>query len=62
MVTEKTGSATPVRLPEMLENRIIEISTSDWASPIVLVKKDGSLRLCVDYRQFRNPMPTQCRE
>ena len=36
----------------MLENGIIEISTSDWASPIVSVKKDGSLRLCVDYCQL----------
>ena len=39
-------------LQKMLEHGIIEHSTSDWASPLVAVqKKDGSLRLCVDYRR-----------
>ena len=32
---------------------ITKESHSDWASPIVLVrKKDGSLRMCVAYRQL----------
>ena len=36
-------------LKEMLNAGIIEESNSEWASPIVLVrKKDKSLRLCVD--------------
>ena len=37
-------------LDDMLQKDIIRPSTSPWASPIVLVrKKDGSLRFCIDY-------------
>ena len=50
----------------MIENKIIRPSTSPYASPIVLVKKkDGTNRICVDYRKLNKltifdpePMPT----
>ena len=52
-------------IDEMLQSGIIETSRSDWAYPIVVVKKkDGALRMCVDYRRLNTvsrveayPMP-----
>uniref|UniRef100_A0A8C7XG91 ribonuclease H n=1 Tax=Oryzias sinensis TaxID=183150 RepID=A0A8C7XG91_9TELE len=40
-------------LRQLLDSQVIRESSSPYASPIVLVrKKDGSLRMCVDYRQL----------
>ena len=40
-------------LKELLEAGIVEESSSEWSSPMVIVKKkDGSNCMCVDYRKL----------
>ena len=40
-------------IEELLENQFIRSSASPWGAPVILVKKkDGGMRLCVDYRQL----------
>ena len=50
--------AVAKELQEMKESGIIESSASEWAAPIVVVKKkDGNIRLCVDFRKLNAVTP-----
>ncbi|KAL0329296.1 UNVERIFIED_CONTAM: Transposon Ty3-G Gag-Pol polyprotein, partial [Sesamum radiatum] len=41
------------QLEELLDKGFIRLSISPWGAPMLFVKKkDGSMRLCVDYRQL----------
>ena len=42
-----------VQLQELVDNGFIRPSVSPWGAPVLFVrKKDGSLRLCIDYRKL----------
>ena len=53
------------QVKELLEKGFIRWSISEWGAPVVFATKaDGSLRLCVDYRELnkltkknRHPLP-----
>nr|GFA93331.1 putative reverse transcriptase domain-containing protein [Tanacetum cinerariifolium] len=53
------------QLQELLERGFIRLSVSPWGAPILFVKKkDGSMRLCIEYRELnkitirnRYPLP-----
>ncbi|CAM4640132.1 unnamed protein product [Lepidochelys olivacea] len=52
-VTGKTAQDLEREVRDMLPLGVIQPSASPWASPVVLVpKKDGSVRFCVDYRKL----------
>src|ERR1051325_12117107 len=41
------------QLEKLLEKKFIRPSVSPWGAPVLLVKKkEGTMRLCVDYRQL----------
>ncbi|RVW21559.1 Retrovirus-related Pol polyprotein from transposon 297 [Vitis vinifera] len=42
-----------IQLQELLDKGFIRPSVSPWGAPVLFVKKkDGSMRLCIDYREF----------
>ena len=42
-----------MQMEELLSKGFVKTSTSPWGAPVLFVrKKDGSLRLCIDYRQL----------
>jgi len=42
-----------IQLQELLDKGFIQPNNSPWGGPILFVKKkDGTLRLCIDYRQL----------
>ncbi|GJR65787.1 putative reverse transcriptase domain-containing protein [Tanacetum coccineum] len=54
-----------VQLKELMEKGFIHLSSSPWGAPVLFVKKrDGSFRMCIDYRKLnkltvknRYPLP-----
>ena len=42
-----------MQLQELLEKKCIRMSVSPWGAPVLFVKKkDGTLRLCIDYMKL----------
>ena len=42
-----------VQIEEMVNKGFVRPSTSPWGAPVLFVKKkDGSMRLCIDYREL----------
>jgi len=42
-----------IQLDELLQRGFIRLSMSPWGAPVLFVKKkDGTLRLCIDYREL----------
>ena len=51
-VPERLLPVLKEELDKMMELGVIEPSSSEWSSPIILVpKKDGTLRFCLDFRK-----------
>ena len=40
------------QLRELLDKGFVRSSISPWGAPVLFVKKDSSLRMCIDYRQL----------
>jgi transposase InsO family protein len=54
-IPEALKGAVDAEVTKMLEHGVVQPSSSPWSSPIVMVKKkDGSWRFCVDYRKLNS--------
>ena len=54
-------NAVETEIEKLLENGVARPSTSPWASPVVMVKKkDGLWRMCVDYRRVNAATKFDC--
>lgn len=52
-LSEAEAKVVDEQIREWLQDNIIRPSLSPYTSPIVITKKkDGSIRLCIDYRQI----------
>uniref|UniRef100_A0A3Q1EX45 Gypsy retrotransposon integrase-like protein 1 n=2 Tax=Acanthochromis polyacanthus TaxID=80966 RepID=A0A3Q1EX45_9TELE len=64
-VPQKLVGQLQKEIEAMLQLGVIEPSNSEWCSPVVIVyKKDGTLRICIDFRKLNSvsefdayPMP-----
>ena len=51
-----------MQLKELMDLGLIHPSVSPWGAPVIFIrKKDGSWRLCIDYRQLNKAtIKNQC--
>ena len=72
MVPQAYQQEVHLQIEEMLRKNIIKVSSSSWISPPVMVyKKDGTIRFCIDYRALNRvtqkdayplPLPDQVQD
>ena len=52
-LSKDQAQALKKEIVKLLKNKLIEPSSSPWSSPVILVlKKNGKWRMCVDYRKL----------
>ena len=53
MMTPVEMKDLATQLQDLLEKGVIRPNVSPWGEPVLVVKKkDGSMRLCIDYREL----------